>query len=277
MISCNKCTSLFEKSLNNELMKTEVESMNEHIESCRKCASELTDLNNTLRTMKEYISPEPRKDFIDKFWETIEPEIIKKEEPSSSWLNNLSNLIFGKSADFGWAKQLAGAAVLLTIGVLLGKYYFTPGGHNIETRSFTHNITTEQRAVRVKAENYIERSKVLLLGLMNFDPAIDDVSSINLEQQKRISRVLLGDAENIKSNLTLSSQNNLKELVNDLEIILMQIANLESEQDITGIELVKEGVDKRGIFLKINIQELLGSNIKSSYPDQKPGKSKKEI
>jgi hypothetical protein len=46
------------------------------------------------------------------------------------------------------------------------------------------------------------------------------------------------------------------DLITDLELILLQIANLESEYNIPEIEMVKSGVDRRGILLKINIEEM---------------------
>ena len=42
----------------------------------------------------------------------------------------------------------------------------------------------------------------------------------------------------------------------DLEVILLQIANLETEYDLPTIEMVKSGVDRRGVLLKINIEEM---------------------
>ena len=42
----------------------------------------------------------------------------------------------------------------------------------------------------------------------------------------------------------------------DLEVILLEIANLETEYDLPTIEMVKSGVDRRGVLLKINIEEM---------------------
>ena len=37
---------------------------------------------------------------------------------------------------------------------------------------------------------------------------------------------------------------------------MMQIANLEAGQDVDGVELVKQGVDSGGIFLKIDLDRM---------------------
>jgi hypothetical protein len=48
----------------------------------------------------------------------------------------------------------------------------------------------------------------------------------------------------------------LEKLVGDLELILMQIANLEEKEDLPEIELVKDGVDRKGLLLKINLEQM---------------------
>ena len=73
-----------------------------------------------------------------------------------------------------------------------------------------------------------------------------------------------------------SSNQQLQRLISEVQVILLQIANLEIENDISGIELIKDGVDRRGIFLKINIQEILNQDIKME-PDDKAQSNKSEI
>jgi hypothetical protein len=48
-------------------------------------------------------------------------------------------------------------------------------------------------------------------------------------------------------------QRRLRELVADLETVLLQIANLESGNDLEAVEFVKQGVENRGLLLKINL------------------------
>lgn len=276
MISCKKIKRLFPKAINNELSGREMKLLNKHLENCSACKDELAGLQHTLETMKTYKSPEPEKQFIDDLWINILPE-LKKEPPGQSStritiIKSIIEFIIPRSP----AYQIAGAVSILIIGILIGRYVFSNNGF-INTIPSNKAAISGTNVIQAKAENYIDRSKVLLMGLMNFDPAIDDAETINLQMQKSISRELLTYAADLKSGMNQSSQNNLKELITDLEFILLQIANLESEQDIAGIELVKQGVDRRGIFLKINIHEMLGSKISSPGTRKKPGSVKKEI
>jgi hypothetical protein len=42
-------------------------------------------------------------------------------------------------------------------------------------------------------------------------------------------------------------------------LILMQIANLESEGDMAAVELIRSSVDNQGLMFKINLEQLRGA------------------
>jgi len=111
-----------------------------------------------------------------------------------------------------------------------------------------------------RTQNYIERSKTMLLAIVNFDQENDDPFTLGLPYQRQVSQELVQEAAWIKSGLADSRERRLQELVTDLEVILLQIANLEAESDLEAIELVKDGVENRGILLKINLADMRRSS-----------------
>ncbi len=117
-------------------------------------------------------------------------------------------------------------------------------------------VAAPSKAV-LSAESFIDRSKVLLLGLVNFDPGTKDTNTLDLVEKKAFSRELAAQAPAIRRALKDErGRSRLRELVSDLELILLQIANLESEQDLEGVELVRQGVDQKSIFMKINLDRM---------------------
>jgi len=108
----------------------------------------------------------------------------------------------------------------------------------------------------VRAENYLEQSKTLLIGIMNTDTKSIVGSKSSLDRQRAISKTLVRESQEISSGLTDPSQQRLRELVGDLGLILIQIANLESKQSVQGVEIVKGGVERNGILFKINVEEI---------------------
>jgi hypothetical protein len=109
--------------------------------------------------------------------------------------------------------------------------------------------------VSQRAFDYIQRSKLIVLAIANFDPENQDPYALNLPYQQQVSKELVQEASWLKEELTDRRQRRLQELVSDLEVILLQIANLEEESDMSAIELVQDGVKSRGILFKIHLAQ----------------------
>lgn len=129
----------------------------------------------------------------------------------------------------------------LLIGILIGKYFLSGRGVNQQTAP----------DVTLQVQKYLERSKVLLLGLINLEPAGDQ--KIDLSKERRVSRALIKQASFLKENL---KEQRLKELINELEGILIEIANMEDQEDLPNVEVLRRGINRQGILLKINIYEM---------------------
>jgi hypothetical protein len=108
----------------------------------------------------------------------------------------------------------------------------------------------------VRAQQYIDRSQILLLGLVNFNPKTEDIYALDLPRKKEISREMVIQAADIRGALTDPRQKRLRELVSDLQVIMMQIANLGAGKDLDGVEIVKGGIEQKGIFLKIDLTRM---------------------
>jgi hypothetical protein len=110
--------------------------------------------------------------------------------------------------------------------------------------------------MELRADNYLEQSKMLLIGIMNTEAKSLVESKSTFEHQRAMSRVLVRESQEISSGLTDPSQQQLRDLVSDLGLILIQIANLESKHGVEGVEIVKGGVERNGILFKINLEEI---------------------
>lgn len=251
MSDCNKIESLMERALYHELTPTESEFFDRHTASCPECAKDFEEYKSIVTACASEPRPGADSAFMNAFWETLAPKIEKKKSPAMRWWSDLVNAFRFESM---WKYQLAGGLAILLFGVMIGD--FLSRKENVLEQNVPPEIAAAQTASEIEALQYIQRSKVLLLGLMNFDPATDDVETINLERQKKISGELLTKAAEIKTVLREPSQQQLKKLVSDIELILLQIANLDAKYDLTGIEIIREGVKSKGIILKIHIQEM---------------------
>ena len=114
-------------------------------------------------------------------------------------------------------------------------------------------------ASQSEAERYIERSQLLLLAVMNGDPA--DSTAFDLQKQRA------GELVSVASSVREASDDRrVQELVAQLELILREIAHIEQSSDAGAVELIRSRVDREGVLLRINVEQM-----RSAKPNQTDG------
>jgi hypothetical protein len=209
--------------------------------------------------MDKRVRPEPGQEFWDGYWKRLAGRMEEEragEEESRSWGKALSRIW---SLRARWAFQAAAALALIIAGIFVGRTIFSPPRVPLEVARQAVQappVQPGQDDPVLRARNYVDRSKLVLLALVNYDPRSEDPYGLDLPLQKQVSQQLVKQAGGLKSDLKDPSQRRLRELVVDLETILLQIANLESKNDLEAVEFVKQGVENRGLLLKINLNEM---------------------
>jgi len=270
MSKCKKSRDLFDEAYLNELNKEQTLFLETHLRDCAKCRSEFNETFSMLNLMSKKVRVEPEPAFWDGYWarlkermekeEVLHPKIEKKRKTFFPSLNLIPR----------WAFQAVTAVVLVVLGIFIGREVFPPSGAGTGSK-----IQTDQTPLLVskrgpgpelilRTRNFIERSKVILLAISNFDPETEDPFVLNLPYQQEVSKELVQQAGWIKKELTGLRQRRLSELITDLEVILLQVANLESEPDMSAIELVKNGVKIRGVLFKIQLIDIRRSISKTN-------------
>lgn len=263
--------ALVTKALFGELSAEEQVLLDAYLEASPERAAEMKALQATLQVVDQGRQPEPSEAYMDGYYDRlmgrIEQEESVQHRPAHlvSWWHrlgqiDLTTLLLGPR----WTYQLSGAVALIAIGVLLGWLVFRPAAVDApsiaqETPVVSDPVLTPQlqpASLEARTSRYLDRSKVLLLGLVNADPEQFDPTVLNLEHKQEVARELIDESEGLKGELTEAKQQALHGLLEDLEVILLQIANLEAGHDLPAIELVKSGVDRRAILLKINLSEM---------------------
>lgn len=122
-----------------------------------------------------------------------------------------------------------------------------------------------------RAMRYIEKSQMLLVALVNTDPDAADSYNSDSNMQRR-SRQLVNEAADIKDELSDPKQRRLRELVGELQKILLQIANLESDEDMDAVEFIRSRVNEHDMLLKINLEQMRqGAGVDGSTSGTAPG------
>jgi len=274
MMNCRKCKDMMIEALYGELRPAERDQFDAHLRSCPDCASEYSVLGATLRVMDKKRTPDPGPEFWDGYWARLASRMGREEAagparlPMADRLRRLFTLLPR------WSYRLAAGAALVAVGILIGRSLLSPPGTNspFPRNPVTSGAVTVSNDPAVKARQYIDRSQVLLLGLVNFDPKTDDIYALDLPRKKAISREMVAQAADIRESLTDPRQKRLRELVSDLQVIMMQIANLSAGKDLDGVDIVKQGIEQKGIFLKIDLTRMALNARGPQEPSFRPGR-----
>lgn len=263
MKTCRTYRVLFMDAFYHELDRVQMREFEEHLKQCAACRTEYKKMKSALEIMSQKKETEPDPVFWNGYW----TRLMKRMETGES-LNHrrMSPGSLGAIISHfvsGWGYRMAGAAALITIGIFIGYLHFGPTAQNIispEGLAESQAYKIRQAAINQQALQYIERSKILLLGLVNLDTDRIDPSAMDFSRQKEISRDLITEAVSFKKQLKGADYLRLLNLISELEMLMLQICNYEEKFDLPAIELIKNGVENQAILLKINIAEMMLSD-----------------
>jgi hypothetical protein len=262
MSECSKCRKYFVDALYHELTPEQKEFFNNHLQGCSSCRSEFEKLQSTLKIMDLREQETLPEEFWIDFQQKLKSYLDQEEKHKKPNIVQLFSPLKKVRAIPKWTQYLAAAILLIAIGVFIGRY-FNPGTYSPEPITQIENPSSsivQPAAIDDRAYRYLERSKILLLGIVNADPDAEEASAPDYSREKQVARGLIQEAAVLKDDLTDANRRKLYQLVSDLEVILLQIANLETQNDLPAVEMIRSGVDRRGILLKINLEEMERDN-----------------
>jgi hypothetical protein len=270
MSGCRKMKKTILASLYGELSSAEESALSRHLDACPGCRSEHEAMSRTLLAMGAKTAADPGSEYWDAYYDTLEKRMVAEGvfAPAKPPAPARVKAPFRRKLVPRWAFAAAGAAGLLAAGIIIGRLTFERGPLEALAPSAAGPgaaITAAAGCLSGRASRYLDRSKVILLAIANFDPGTKDIAGLNLPVQKAMSRDLVKEAAGLKDDLRAAGDRRLERLVGELETILIQIANLKSETDLPGVEIVKAGVGLKDILFRINLSEA-----RSSAPGAKP-------
>lgn len=264
MKGCRYWRTRFPEALYGELDAKTKAALERHFAGCPECARAYEGMAGAVRRMEARPAPDRSPDYWDGYWDRLESRMAREAAAEAAPRRPRPRL--------AWAYGAAGAVVLVGLGILLGRTVFRPAG---APPSMVRTVTsgtvpvgppatgTLTPALDVRASRYLRRSRTLLLAVLNTDTRGDDPLRLSLPLQKKTSESLLQEASALKKELGRSDRR-LEQLVSDLEMVLLQIANLKPDTDVAAIEIIKAGVESRDLLFKINLRE-------AHRPEGKPG------
>jgi anti-sigma factor RsiW len=256
MISCKKYQSHLAAKAFGDLGATEERELQTHLAACAACRDTLAEMQQALGTIGMPQRPEMPEHFWEGYWHRL-TQRMEKEAQQEPKPDSLAERVWEWLRE-KWSRQpllvplarTAGVLALLMLGVVIGHYWWPQ-----ETPPVAEVTPPPVVAMPAQASQWLDRSKILLVGIMNED--LSGAGQIDFSHQRAASRRLITEAQAVARELDPSAHRQLIQLMSQLELILLQIANLEAEHDLSAVELVREGIDREGLLLKINIAEII--------------------
>ena len=257
MNECQQCRDLLEDALYGTMPERQRDVFESHLGRCDVCRQEYEALRKTQVQMERRERPEPGPAFWDGYWDGLAARMHRENQfdrpsPARKPFWDLRHIRMPR-----WAFQSAAALMLVAVGVFIGRVVLAPPGP--ADRAALAAVEESGRPsleLASRTRDYVQRSKLVLMAIVNFDPSREDPIVLDLPHKQRISRRLVQEADWLKPRLADASQRRLQELIEDLETILLQIASLEAAEPSTTVELVQAGMQSRGIFLKMHLAEV---------------------
>jgi len=271
MKNCKYFQQLLVDEFYSEINSQEKSELDAHLQSCENCKTQQSEILSTLNGMKQYERKEPKEEFWNNYWLNLEGKL---DQNPGSWTLSLLKRLSGKTFPTFKLKPnliygFATAAAFLIIGIFIGKLVYTP---EQAQQKYSSQLSQKDIHTIASAERFLERSKVLFLGIVNMDTYHDSEFKPSISKQQEISRELIQQTAVLKDDLQNANQKILLELINELETILLQIANLEKDYDLDAVQLIQNSLDRKGILIKINLGEILSNSKNTGQKDNKKNK-----
>jgi hypothetical protein len=144
-----------------------------------------------------------------------------------------------------WVRLGLGIAAVLALGVGIGRW--TAIGAKDHATSVTAPNDQPTLAYRVAAAQYLSRTEALLTGFRTEARGTGVTPDVQFAAQ---ARDLLSTTRLMLDSPAATDQR-LKSLLEDLELVLAQIAQLPSGGDREDVRLINQGLEQRSVLLRL--------------------------
>jgi hypothetical protein len=221
-------------------------SYEEHLSHCPKCPEELAGLEYAVALTRERRRPQVPEEFWERNWTTF----VRRLEQGQGGAGVRSRF------PGSWILNLAAAAALVAVGIFIGRFYWSTPPPGPAPPQLQTSMPGPGTALDDRIDRYLERTKLLLMSVDNFDVDAPHPDQPYLVQGRNLSRSLLAETSALKNELGASREELLLELVSQLEVILLQISNLRDAQAAVGIQMARTGIHDRALLFRINLEEM---------------------
>jgi hypothetical protein len=304
MTACNRYREWMVEALYAELDEARRAEFDAHRDGCAECTGLYEEMRATLGVMRARRRPDPGAEYWDAYWERLERRLARagslvqdgsrpgRRRLVGSWGFRVAAAVLILAAGVWMGRSVLAPDLPTGAGR-------SPGSEDLAARSHTPSpagapaadsvaedragkgaataidAPPEERAGQAgaapaelaslpddPARRYLERSQVLLLALFNADAAdADYATEVGMGRER--AGALLVEGREVRKSLPRDDRR-LRELVDQLELILREIAHLEADADLESVDVIRDRLAREGVLLRINLEQMRESGAPGS-------------
>lgn len=222
----------------------------EHRQTCPRCAAELDRLSSTVAMLRREMPPRPRPGELDA-WARLSPAIAELDERARHPRPRRRIVL-------GYPAAAAMAAALVVLGLGLGLLLRAPATLPVPGPLGVRPPATTAAAADIDTQlgRYLERATPLLLAVANRRSAGAEAVGFEPAVERRRADQLAGEAAEIRAKLAEHGRRRQADLVTDIEVVFLQIANLPEREYRRGLEMVRATIETQALLFQLSVEEM---------------------
>ena len=260
--------SKFYEYLRNELLPADRIAIETHVAACKECANELETIREALAA---FSAPESHasEGQTGEFWDAFASRITKNaiEQPPvqrNLFVETIDWLIESFYLHRRYTYTASGALAVMLIGLAFWMFAVpekreltldgtsTPLEHQAELSSSDEVMNRGQIVPVERVGQYFRKSKMLLVGLTNMKT--NEGEPLDFSAERRVSSDLIREARYLKQQ---PIDPRSRQVMKDLERILIKIKNIEEQHDLPDVEIIRGGIHQENLLFKIRMAEAM--------------------
>ena len=220
------------------------EAMAAHLKECAECRAELARLEAVFAALDALPVPDPGEDYGARVWSQIAPRLPERR---ARWWE-------------GWFGRERLAVGLAMAALVILAFYFgrvsKSGPGNVSDAASASKV--RERVLVVAVGEHLGKSEMVLVELSNAEPAENSKKLINISAEQKRAENLVEENRLYRQTAQESGDNAMASTLDELERVLMDVANGPSEVTPAQFETLQRRIAERGILLKVRVvrQEL---------------------
>jgi hypothetical protein len=218
-----------------------------HLAWCADCQHADRDVRATLRLVDVTPVPEPPEHFERDMWARIEPHVHAVPAPAR-WTAPLQRLMATGPVTWPRLAWGAGAAAAIVVAFFVGRSGGI-GGAPSPTLSPSAFHVARERVLDAEVEDHFERSQRVLTEVANLDASTPVVLTNDRERAADLvaaGRVYRRTADSLGEKAT-------SELLEDLERVLLDVANGSPQPTAAEIESLRNRIDQQDLVFRLRV------------------------